>query len=255
MKPPQPDPLLDWLAESDGWRSGEEIAGRLGISRAAVAKRVATLRRAGHAIESTPRRGHRLLARADVLTEATVKPWLRTRSWGRGAWRVAAETGSTNDDAIALLAEGAPEGDVVLAERQTRGKGRKAHGWFTAPRGLHFSVTLRPTRAGKVESLTQAAAEVVARTVGGVFAPPNDVMLDGYKVAGILVETGWRGGELDWAVLGVGCNVNALATDFPPALRKTAGSLLGVTGQWRDRPALLAELLRRIETRYLRLRP
>lgn len=251
--PARSDTLLEWLGESGDWLSGEDIASRLRISRAAVAKRVATLRRAGHAIESTPRRGHRLLARADTVTEATVAPHLRTRRLGRGWWRVADETGSTNDDAVAMLAEGAPEGSVALAERQTRGKGRKGRDWYSAPRGLYFSVALRPMREGVVEALAQAAAEALAHTVGGDYKAPNDVLLEGRKIAGVLVEAGWRGGELDWAVLGIGCNVNALAEEFPPALGASTGSLLSLTGQFHPRPLLLADILLRLEKALARL--
>ena len=254
--------ILELLVQRDGWRSGEELAAGLGISRAAVAKHIAALRADGHAIAAATRKGYRLEARRDELDPGELARGLRTRVFGKQGWHILAETGSTNLDAARLAGEGAPEGWVVFAERQTSGRGRKGHTWISVPRGLQFSLVLRPEgpfwNAGL---LTGLGALAVARALGRMasleagFKPPNDVLAHGRKLAGVLVETALRGDEPDWAVLGIGCNVNALAGDFAagmppegPAGRLT--SVLMETGAWLPRAPLLAAMLEELEDLY-----
>ena len=260
MPPPshdRPDRILDLLEESGGWRSGEEISGLLGVSRAAVAKHVAVLRERGHAIASLTRRGYCLLVRNDPLEAAVVESALHTKVLGRKDWHVFAETASTNNEAARLAMEGAPEGSVVFAERQTKGHGRKGKAWFSAPRGLQFSVILRPDLPARaLEQLhvlgVLAVAEALEAASGLVVQrkAPNDVLINGRKTAGVLAVTGFRAEEPDWAVLGIGCNVNALAEDFPPELHGRVTSPLAEGAAALSRAALLAAVLDRLEYWY-----
>ena len=258
--------ILTLLEERDAWCSGEAIAGQLGISRAAVGKHVACLRADDHAIAAATRRGYRLLARRDLLDGAALAASLPTRIFGKTAWHILEETTSTNHDAVRLANEGCAEGCVIVAERQTQGRGRKGHVWRSLPRGLQFSVLLRPEACSwNAALLTGLAALAVARAVREVTGltpcvkPPNDVHIGGRKLAGVLVETGLRGDEPDWAVLGIGCNVNALPEDFPPEERLEDGrprftSLLEETGRFVSRPALLAVMLEHLEKAYVGMR-
>jgi BirA family biotin operon repressor/biotin-[acetyl-CoA-carboxylase] ligase len=145
-------------------------------------------------------------------------------------------TGSTNDDAKALAAAGAPHGTTVTADEQTVGRGRHGRRW-SAPAGtaLLLSVVLRET--GPL--LPLAAAVAVARTCGANAKVkwPNDVLLEGRKVAGILIEARPAGG---WTVLGVGLNVAIDPSTFPAELRDRAGTL-GL--DQREIPAVRAVLL------------
>jgi BirA family biotin operon repressor/biotin-[acetyl-CoA-carboxylase] ligase len=164
------------------------------------------------------------------------------------------ETGSTNDDLRRLATEGAPEGTVVVADRQTAGRGRMGRQWLSAPGlGLCVSVLFRP--AARVEAIprfTLGASVAACRACRERKAPaeirwPNDVFAGGRKVAGILAEvrsTGPVAGEL---VVGAGFNVNHRLEDFPDALRSTAGSLrMARGGEAVDREALAAIFVTRL---------
>ena len=263
----QPTPLtgraehiLRLLEENGSWCSGEKLSELLGISRAAVAKQIAGLRLRGHVIQSVSGRGHRLLLKKESLDSAAVGENLRTRHIGRGEWHVHAETTSSSDEAIRLALSGAASGSVVVAERQSRGRGRKGHLWFSAPHGLMFSVLLRPAMpATDLVWLTPlgvlAVAEAVEEQTGlrPTVKAPNDVLIGRRKVAGVLLETGMRGGEPDWAVLGIGCNVNTLPEEFPPALQQDITSLFAESGEAASRAGLLAAILNRLEFWYERL--
>ena len=253
----RPERILDLLEESGDWRSGEEISGLLGVSRAAVAKHVAVLRGRGHAIASLTRRGYRLLVRNDPLEAAAVQSALHTKTLGRASWHVFAETSSTNNEAARLAMEGAPEGVVVFAERQTKGHGRKGKAWFSAPRGLQFSVILRPDLPARSLDLLHALGVLAVAGALEAACPlpvrgkaPNDVLINGRKTAGVLAVTGFRAEEPDWAVLGIGCNVNALADDFPPELQGRVTSPLAEGAAPLSRAALLAAVLDRLEHWY-----
>ena len=164
---------------------------------------------------------------------------------------------STNDEIEKLARDGVPEGVVVFAEEQTRGRGRMGRTWSSLRgKDLIFSVLLRPPWPPMAMTrLTVLAAVAVARAVGRFCEAahqskaadpqsrptikwPNDVLLDGKKVAGILVET-----HDDYAILGIGLNVNGTGRDFPPELRSTATSLRISKGKTWDREALATELL------------
>ena len=160
-------------------------------------------------------------------------------------------TGSTNDDARRLAADGAPEGTVVLAERQSAGRGRLGRNWDSPERvGLYLSVLLRPTeppeRIGRYPIAAAVAVCTACRTFvgdGAVLKWPNDVLADGGKLAGVLSELrqGVSGAEL---VLGIGVNVNQAGEDFEAALRGTATSLRRLRrGVPVDRESVAATLL------------
>jgi BirA family biotin operon repressor/biotin-[acetyl-CoA-carboxylase] ligase len=170
------------------------------------------------------------------------------------AWRLSILdiTGSTNDDALRLAEEGAPEGTVVLADRQTLGRGRWARVWHSPPAlGLYASVVLRPSRPIQELPRFGLAAAAAARDAcaAAVEAPvalkwPNDVVAGGRKLAGVLVETRTTGQTAAWVVVGVGVNVNHGEGDFPPALRGVATSLRMLAGgRTVDREAIAAAFL------------
>ncbi len=252
--------LLRLLEDSGDWQSGERLSTLLGISRAAVAKRIAGLRARGYAIQSVSGRGHRLLLKRENLDADAVGRNLRTRHIGRGQWRVFAETTSSSDEAIAMALAGAPAGSVAVAERQSRGRGRRGHAWFSAPHALMVSVLLRPAvPTTDLAWLTPlgvlAMAEAIEEIVGlrPTVKAPNDVLVGRRKVAGVLLETGMRGGEPDWAVLGIGCNVNTLPREFPQPLRGAITSLFAEIGAAVSCARLLAAVLNRMEFWYERL--
>lgn len=186
-----------------------------------------------------------------------VQDRLATDRFGR-AMRGFEEVGSTNERAAAWATDGAPEGAVVLAEYQATGRGRHGRSW-TADKGqnLLFSVVLRPRlEADRWSLITVAAGVAVAETVEAFVRPhratikwPNDVLLEGRKTCGILLESSLSTPDPDTVVvLGIGLNVNQ--TDFPDALADTATSLRLTTGRAVPRAPLLSRLLGALERRY-----
>jgi BirA family biotin operon repressor/biotin-[acetyl-CoA-carboxylase] ligase len=194
---------------------------------------------------------------ADPLEAAVLQPLLSTRTFGRTLY-VLPQTASTNDDAKALAQRGAPEGTVVLAEQQTRGRGRHGRA-FASPAGvgIYLSLLLHPrlppTRLPPLTLMVAVAAaealtEVGAHTVALKW--PNDVEVDGKKVAGILTEaTLTPEGHLA-VVIGIGINVNTTPEQFPPALRPHVTSLALALGAPVSRAPLVARLLGHLERLY-----
>ncbi len=247
--------ILVWLRGADGGVSGAELARRLGCSRAAVWKHVTALRRAGYAIAATRAAGYRVTAVPDRLGPAELVPRLRG-TWRRIEWREAID--STQRLARELARSGAPEGTTVVAERQTAGRGRLGRTWHS-PAGvnLYCTVILRPAVAPTaVPQLALVAGLAVADAVREVaaLAPalkwPNDVVLGGRKVAGILTELEAELERVHFVLAGIGVNVNLEV--FPPELAERATSLRLERGRPVDRAAVAAGLLAALEERYRR---
>lgn len=185
-----------------------------------------------------------------------VKDRLTTDRFGHSL-RGFEEVGSTNARAAAWAQNGAPEGSVVVAEYQSAGRGRHGRTW-SAHKGqnLLFSIVLRPElEADRLGLITVAASVAVAEAVDHFVAPyrssikwPNDVLLEGRKTCGMLLESSMAGSHTDAVVLGVGLNVNQ--THFPDALEETATSLRLTTGRAVPRSPLLVRLLQALEDRY-----
>jgi BirA family biotin operon repressor/biotin-[acetyl-CoA-carboxylase] ligase len=171
------------------------------------------------------------------------------------------QTTSTNDAVLRLAISETAEGLVVFAEHQTAGRGQRGNVWESAAgKGLWFSILLRP-KIGIDQSarLTKWAAETVAQTIEqelplpAAIKSPNDVYVDGRKVAGVLVEMRARKQESHIAVVGIGVNLNHSADDFPPALRASAGSLALAVGHPLDRHRLAVALLHNLDRGYAEL--
>ncbi|TMA48957.1 MAG: biotin--[acetyl-CoA-carboxylase] ligase [Deltaproteobacteria bacterium] len=247
--------IVAWLRASTAPLSGEELARRLGCSRAAVWKQIGALRRLGYRIEARRAHGYALAAAPDRLGPAELAPHLAGR-WRDIRWL--AETDSTQRVARELGRAGAPEGTVVIAEAQTAGRGRLGRTWHS-PRGvnLYCSIVLRPPLSPAAVPQVAlvagvAAAAALAETPG--LAPrlkwPNDVLIEGRKVAGILTEMEAEVERVHHVILGIGVNLNASRSAFPPELRERATSVLLATGHRVDRAAVTARLLAALEARY-----
>jgi BirA family biotin operon repressor/biotin-[acetyl-CoA-carboxylase] ligase len=210
--------------------SGEALAAQLGLSRAAVWKRIQRLKDLGYSISGSPRRGYRLLSGPDKLWPQEIVQGLRTR-YLQGPIHHFVTLASTNDLAKELGAKAAPEGTLVVAEGQTGGRGRLGRVWDSPEGvGLYVSVLLRPvlppTEMPQL-TLTAAVATVRAlRRATGV-APgikwPNDLLLRGKKLGGILTEMETESDQIRHLVVGLGLNVNN--TRFPAELEQSATSL------------------------------
>lgn len=242
------------LAEQEGQcLSGQELSRRLGISRAAVWKAVEALRRQGCDIEARPGSGYRLRP-GDRLDRLSVESCL---SAPRDHWQVLEEVDSTNTACKRLAAEGAADGTVVMADMQTAGKGRRGRR-FVSPRGkgLYLSVLWRPERpAEALLPLTALAAVAACRAMERVCsaAPeikwPNDLVLQGKKLCGILTEMSLEGesGHVEYVVVGIGINCRQRPEDFGPELADMAVSLDMVLPGAVRRAALAAALMEELD--------
>jgi BirA family transcriptional regulator, biotin operon repressor / biotin---[acetyl-CoA-carboxylase] ligase len=228
--------------------SGEALAADLDCSRAAVHRHVVGLRREGLGIEGG-HGGYRLGADADPVVPMLVSPRLRPPVAGPLLW--SPETGSTNDDVIAQARAGAGEGLVIGADRQSAGRGRRGRAWLAAPgHALLVSALLRPDVPPVDAGLLPIAVAVAAAEALGPAARivwPNDILVRGRKMAGILCEMSADQERVAWAVAGIGVNVRSA-----PALedaRWEAGAL-GDLGDPPARADLLVDLLSALGRRY-----
>ncbi len=258
MAPERPESeelVLAFLAEAgDEFVSGEAISDKLGLTRAAVWKHVEALRTQGYRIDAFPARGYRLAGVPDRIGALELRPLLNTHDVGRVIhWYE--EIGSTSDRAKELADEGAEHGEVVVAERQTAGRGRRGRMWASpARRNLYFSVVLRPELPpARAPELTLVASIALCEALrhAGVEAGikwPNDLLAPGgSKLAGILSELAAEPDRVEWIVLGVGVNVNARREDFPADLRDSATSVLLERGQPAPRALFAAACFTALE--------
>jgi len=254
--------ILTALRAADaGGVSGAELSQRFGISRAAIWARIEELRMLGYDISASPHLGYRLVSAPDLLHADDLTARLgKTKVVGRDL-RVFQETTSTNDVIEKLARDGVKEGVVVFAETQTKGRGRLGRKWASPARnGLWFSVLLRPDlRPQEATRLTVAAATALARAIRRVarVTPqikwPNDILIGGKKVVGILTEMSAELDRVRHVILGIGVDVNLNAGDFPAELRKLATSLKIESGAAVDRAELAAVILRELDADYARV--
>jgi BirA family biotin operon repressor/biotin-[acetyl-CoA-carboxylase] ligase len=253
--------ILSALRDSPDGVSGADLAEQMDISRAAVWARVEELRRLGYEIEAGPHFGYRLVHTPDVLHADDLLGRLgRTKVIGRDI-RVFEQTTSTNDVIEKLARDGVREGVVVFAESQTRGRGRLGRKWISPGRkGLWFSVLLRPDlRPQETTQMTVASATALRRAIEAVTGLqleikwPNDILIRGKKVAGILTELSAELDRVRHVILGIGVDVNLSAGEFPAELRKLATSLRIETGRVISRAELATRILRELDADYARI--
>ena len=243
--------------------SGAELAEQLGISRAAVWARIEDFRKLGYDIHASPHDGYRLRSAPDALLLGDdIMALLDNPSVIGRDIRVFQETTSTNDVIEKLGRDGVKEGVVVLADSQTRGRGRLGRSWMSATgQGLWFSVLLRPALAPQAATrVTVASATALARAlIRATKLPcqikwPNDILVGDRKLCGILTEMNAEIEKIHYIVLGIGVNVNFQSADFPEDLRSLATSLRIETGKSWARTPLAAEILKELDAVYERVR-
>ena len=237
--------------------SGQELAAELGVSRAAVWKAVESLRKSGYEIEGTTNRGYRMKEEADVLSREAVMAYLPPEAAAFYRVECFDTVASTNDLLKEKASEGAAEGLVCIAEKQTAGKGRSGRSFYSPKgSGLYMSILFRPScSAEEAVSITAAAAAAGARALeqcsDALFEGDigikwvNDLYYRHRKVCGILTEgmLSMETGRLDHAVLGMGFNLSEPEGGWPEEIRGIAGGLSGGITRSRLAAAVLAELL------------
>jgi len=253
--------ILSALRTNPDGVSGAELAEQLGISRAAVWARIEELRRAGFDISASPHFGYRIVGEPDALLADDLLARLgKTKVIGRDI-HVFKQTTSTNDVIEKLARDGVKEGVVVFAESQTRGRGRLGRKWISpAHKGLWFSILLRPDlRPQETTQLTVASATALHRAIQSEtgLKPeikwPNDILIGGKKVAGILTELSAELDKVRYVILGIGIDVNLDADELPAELKKIATSLKIESGGTISRAELATVILRALDEDYSRI--
>lgn len=247
--------ILKLLRESGDYISGQELCSLFGVSRTAVWKVINQLKEEGYGIEAVQNKGYRLRLNPDVLSYSELKSRIRN-NWAGSEIYYYEETGSTNIDAKRLGEEGAAHGTIVVADKQNAGRGRRGRVWQSpAGKDIYFTILLRPSfEPDKASGLTLVMALSVAQAVerkcslkAGI-KWPNDVVLNGKKICGILTEMNMETDYIQHVVIGVGINVNL--DEMPEEISQTATSILWESGEKTARAELLQEVLARFEENY-----
>jgi BirA family biotin operon repressor/biotin-[acetyl-CoA-carboxylase] ligase len=250
--------LLTLLAENSMIViSGARIAKEIGVSRSTVWRWVQRLRALGVKVKGQPATGYFLEQTADILTPDMLRQRLKGSLFGKRIYHFF-KTDSTNRVALELGHAGEAEGAVVLAEEQTAGRGRAGRVWHSDRAvGIYMTLLLRPRLAPVQAPLLTMMAGLSARSavqaVTGLTVDlkwPNDLLIGGKKVGGILTEMHAEPGQIRFVIVGIGLNVNQ--ENFPGELAETATSLRVETGKAQSRMELVVRLLREFESDYNR---
>ena len=237
--------------------SGEEISRQLEVSRTAIWKHIQTLKNEGYDIESVPKKGYILKESPNRLFPQEILSRLQTRWLGHNiCYRDSID--STNTLAKGLANEGCPNGLVVVAEEQGAGKGRLSRGWISPyAKGIWFSVVLKPPflpqEASKCTLLAAVAVVKAVNKIAGVHAAikwPNDILLMGRMLVGILTEMNAEFGHINYVVIGTGINTNATPDDYPEDVKDIAVSVADAATEQFTRVDLLCDILKNMEDLY-----
>ncbi len=236
--------------------SGEELGKELGISRTMVCKYIKGLKDDGYEISSAPKKGYVLKSVPKLLYPEEILSGLKTTLFGKNI-HYYDEAGSSNDIAK-KLAPTAEEGTIIVVEQQTGGRGRLGRQWASPKGGIWFSTILKPRIALSAASrLTLTFGLSVAKTLRqyGFDAKikwPNDVLVNGKKVSGILTEVDAEIDTVEFVVIGIGINANMSLKDIPEDLRENSTTLRDEGGKSIDRVEFLQKLLFEMEQEYIR---
>lgn len=261
MKKSETPTLLDIFLEQPGqFLSGEEISKRLNISRTAVWKQINKLRSAGYEFEALPRLGYRMTEKPEPLDPNMLSACVTNTNCSFGEQiEVLRSTNSTQEDARQLAEKGAPEGTLVIAEEQTGGRGRMGKKFYSPfGKGIWMSMILRPTQplhlTQQLTLLTGVAVRRAIQKTTGVEAGikwPNDLLIDGKKVCGILLESATEDDVVKYCIAGIGISVNLKEEDYPDELKSIATSLRMASGGHNiNRNELICSILNEMESLY-----
>ena len=247
--------ILELLRRQEGFLSGEDIGRELSISRAAVWKGIKKLREEGYEIEAVTNRGYRLTNPETMYNKRELEQGLKTKTMGQSIYFYE-ETDTTNNRARELALEGAPEGTLVVAEKQTAGRGRRGKVWESPlGTGIWMSLVLRPqimpAEASVLTLLCGLATAEAIEAETGLSAGikwPNDILINGKKAVGILTEMDCEMSEVHFVIPGIGINVNTAS--FPPEIAEIATSLYLECGKTVSRRRLVHRVLERLEEHY-----
>lgn len=248
--------ILRLLRGADGYISGQELCNRFGVSRTAVWKAINQLKEAGYEIEAQQNKGYRLMAAPDLMTEAEIKSLLHT-DWVAKEVLYFDTIDSTNTKAQELAEKGYPSGTLVVADKQESGKGRRGRSWVSpSGTGIFMTLMIKPDiNPNNASMLTLVAALAVAKAITSVTGEeamikwPNDIVVNGKKVCGILTEMNAQFDYINHIVVGIGINVHN--ESFPEEISQMASSLMiEADGKRFHRAQIIAETMSYFEQYY-----
>ncbi|MEG0371176.1 MAG: biotin--[acetyl-CoA-carboxylase] ligase [Clostridium sp.] len=247
--------VLEYLKASNDYVSGEDISRELSVSRTAIWKNINKLRELGYNIESSSKKGYKLLGSVDIITKEEIMPLITTKYIGRDIVYFN-EIGSTNDEIKRLAKNGAAEGTLVIANMQTNGRGRLQRVWEDS-RGenISMSLLLRPLIPPfMAPGITQVVALSVVNglkkscDLDFTIKWPNDIILNNKKVCGILTEMDGEIDNLNYIIVGVGINVNQMS--IHDEISHKATSINIEYGKKIDRKIVVSNILNEFEENY-----
>lgn len=250
--------LLDAFTNAgDSFLSGQYIAELIGCSRTAVWKHIEELRKDGFQLEAVRRKGYRIVKTPETIIPDEIRLGLRTKFVGQNL-HYEESVESTQKIAHRLAYEGAKTGTVVIAEEQVSGRGRMDRKWYSPKHtGIWMSLIIRPAISlSKAPQLTLLAAVSIVQAIEEVtgLSPdikwPNDILINGKKVTGILTELQAEADRINSIIIGVGMNVNQLQEDLPSELQTVASSLAIETGRKIARAELIRSIFSHFEKMY-----
>lgn len=248
--------ILRLLRSADGYISGQELCNRFGVSRTAVWKAINQLKEAGYEIEAQQNKGYRLMAAPDLMTEAEIKSLMHT-DWVAKEVLYFDTIDSTNTKAQELAEKGYSSGTLVVADKQESGKGRRGRSWVSpSGTGIFMTLMIKPDiNPNNASMLTLVAALAVAKAITSVTGEeamikwPNDIVVNGKKVCGILTEMNAQFDYINHIVVGIGINVHN--ESFPEEISQMASSLMIEAGGKRfHRAQIIAETMSYFEQYY-----
>lgn len=247
--------ILALLREREDYVSGQELCERFGVSRTAVWKAIGQLKKEGFQIEAVQNRGYRLMPEREVYGQHELESRMDTRWAGRPV-RFYEELDSTNLQAKLDAEKGAGEGTLIVSDMQTAGRGRRGRAWSSPPgTNVYFTLVLRPDfqveQASMVTLVTGlAVAEGIHATCGleARIKWPNDIVVNGKKVCGMLAEMSTERDFIHYVVMGVG--VNVARQDFPAEIAQTATCLERECGKTVSRSEIIVNIMKAFEGYY-----
>ena len=247
--------ILTMLRESESYVSGQELCNKFGVSRTAIWKAINQLKEIGYEIEAVSNKGYHLVSAPDVMTEAEIKSLLHTQ-WAGQELFCFDSIDSTNTKAKELAEQGYPSGTLVVADQQIAGRGRRGRSWESpSGTGIFMTLMLKPDiNPNSASMLTLVAALATAKAIAEITGAdarikwPNDIVINGKKICGILTEMSAQFDYINHIVIGIGINVHN--EDFPEEIKKTASSLLIECKKRFHRAELIAGFLEHFEACY-----
>lgn len=248
--------LKELLSASERYISGQALSRKLGISRTAVWKNIELLRKDGYTIKAVSNKGYRLTDMPDLLMPDEIMCVIKTSRIGKNI--IYRQRVDSTNNLAKRIAINEQDGTVVIAEEQTYGRGRMGRTWLSpAGVGIWMSIILKPELSpARIYQVTQAAAVAVARSItkfcnvkAGI-KWPNDIIVNGKKVCGILTEMNAEQDRVNFLVIGIGVNVNTAEDDIPDDLKAKATSLRQELGSMVSRKGLVINMLEQLDDVY-----